>query len=80
MSGAHLACELRATAELVYVRFHGPDREHLYVGGYSDADLDWWAARIGEWRGAGHSVLGYFNNDGEGHAVHDARRLRERLG
>lgn len=80
MSGAHLACELRATAELVYVRFHGPDREHLYAGAYSDADLDWWAARIGEWRGAGHSVLAYFNNDGEGHAVHDARRLRERLG
>ncbi|MGB4779165.1 DUF72 domain-containing protein [Microbacterium sp.] len=80
MSGAGLACELRATARLVYVRFHGPDREHLYAGGYSDADLDWWAARIGEWRAGGHDVLAYFNNDGEGHAVYDARRLRERVG
>lgn len=27
-----------------------------------------------------HRVLGYFNNDGHGHAVHDVRRLRARLG
>lgn len=79
MSGAHLPCELRATAEQVYVRFHGPDRERLYVGGYSDADLDWWADRIREWQAQGHSVLCYFNNDIGGHAVYDARRLRERL-
>lgn len=79
MSGAHLPCELRATADLVYVRFHGPDPERLYVGGYSDDDLDWWAARIGEWRADGHAVACYFNNDGDGHAVHDARRLAERL-
>lgn len=32
------------------------------------------------WHGAGHRVLGYFNNDGHGHAVHDVRRLRARLG
>jgi uncharacterized protein YecE (DUF72 family) len=80
MSGAHMPCELRATSDQVYVRFHGPDPEQLYVGGYSDADIDWWAERISEWRGMGHSVLCYFNNDGGGHAVHDARRLRQRLG
>jgi uncharacterized protein YecE (DUF72 family) len=79
MSGAHLRCELRATAELVYVRFHGPDDDRLYVGSYSDADLDWWAERTDEGRAAGHSVLGYFNNDGEGHAVRDALNLRARL-
>ncbi len=79
MSGAHLPCELRATSDQVYVRFHGPDREHLYAGGYSDADLDWWASRIDEWRRSGRAVLCYFNNDGEGHAVRDARRLRERV-
>jgi uncharacterized protein YecE (DUF72 family) len=79
MSGAHLPCVLRATASTVYVRFHGPDQEHLYAGSYSDADLDWWAERIGEWRGAGHSVVAYFNNDGYGYAVNDARRLGERV-
>ncbi|RZI93237.1 MAG: DUF72 domain-containing protein [Microbacterium sp.] len=79
MSGARMPCELRATSDQVYVRFHGPDPEQLYVGGYSDADLDWWAARIAEWRGMGLSVLCYFNNDGAGHAVHDARRLAARF-
>ncbi|AKT50738.1 DUF72 domain-containing protein [Arsenicicoccus sp. oral taxon 190] len=80
MSGAHLPCVLRATAPLVYVRWHGPSHDHLYAGSYGDADLDWWADRIREWQGAGHRVLGYFNNDGHGHAVHDVRRLRARLG
>jgi len=80
VSGAGMPCVLRATADVVYVRFHGPDPEVLYVGGYSDADLDWWADRIREWQGLGAAVLCHFNNDGEGHAVHDARRLRARLG
>ena len=78
MSGAGLPCVLRATAPFVYVRWHGPDHEHLYAGSYSDDDLDWWADRIREWRGT--DVFGYFNNDGEGHAVRNARRLRELLG
>jgi len=80
MSGAHLPCVLRATAETVYVRLHGPDHEHLYSGSYSDDDLQWWAARITEWRDGGHSVVAYFNNDGEGHAVRNARRLKGILG
>lgn len=79
MSGARLPCELRATSDVVYVRLHGPDDDRLYVGSYSDADLDWWAARIDEWRQSGHAVLCYFNNDGDGNAVRDAQRLRHRL-
>jgi uncharacterized protein YecE (DUF72 family) len=80
MSGAHLPCVLRATAPFVYVRLHGPDQEHLYGGSYSDDALSWWADRVREWEHAGHEVYVYFNNDGHGHAVHDARRLRARLG
>lgn len=76
MSGAHLPCVLRVTAPVVYVRLHGPHREHLYAGSYPDADLAWWAERIREWESTGHEVYAYFNNDGGGHAVHDARRLR----
>lgn len=79
MSGARLPCVLRATAHLVYVRLHGPDHRHLYRGSYSDADLAWWAERIREWEGSGHEVHAYFNNDGEGHAVHNARTLRRLL-
>ena len=44
MSGAGLPCVLRATTDFVYVRMHGPDREHLYAGSYPDADLRWWPA------------------------------------
>lgn len=80
MSGAHLPCVLRATAPVVYVRLHGPDHDHLYAGSYSDGDLRWWADRIREWEGSGHEVYAYFNNDGGGHAVHDARRLQALLG
>ncbi|NUU19762.1 DUF72 domain-containing protein [Cellulomonas humilata] len=80
MSGAHLPCVLRATARTVYVRLHGPDHEHLYGGSYSDDDLRWWADRVREWSAAGHDVLVYFNNDGGGHAVHNARTLRWILG
>ena len=79
MSGARLPCILRATAPLVYVRLHGPDHEHLYAGSYSEDDLRWWADRVREWESAGHSVYAYFNNDGEGHAVRNARTLRRLL-
>ena len=76
MSGAGLPCVLRATAPFVYVRLHGPDREHLYAGSYPDDDLRWWAERVGEWRAQGREVYAYFNNDGHGHAVRNAEALR----
>jgi uncharacterized protein YecE (DUF72 family) len=80
MSGARLPCVLRTTAPFVYVRMHGPDHDHLYAGSYSDADLRWWAERIGEWACSGRDVFVYFNNDGHGHAVRNADRLRELAG
>jgi uncharacterized protein YecE (DUF72 family) len=79
MSGADLPCLLRATAPFVYVRLHGPDRQHLYGGSYSDDDLRWWAARLHEWVQMGKEVFVYFNNDGEGNAVHNAFTLRGML-
>ncbi|WOP18647.1 DUF72 domain-containing protein [Raineyella sp. LH-20] len=79
MSGAQLPCVLRATAETVYVRFHGPDPDRLYVGSYGDDALAGWAQRMAEWRADGHSVVCYFNNDGAGNAVRDARRLRAQV-
>jgi uncharacterized protein YecE (DUF72 family) len=55
---------------------HGPDDAHLYAGSYPDADLRWWADRIGEWARDGRDVYAYFNNDGHGHAVRNAETLR----
>ena len=80
MSGANLPCVLRVTAGFVYVRLHGPDRQHLYAGSYAEADLRWWAERLGEWQSQGLDVFAYFNNDGYGHAVLNARRLKELVG
>ncbi len=80
MSGARLPCVLRATSTTVYVRLHGPDHDHLYGGSYSETDLHWWADRIREWRQGAHDVFVYFNNDGHGHAVSNARRLSTLLG
>ena len=80
MSGAGLPCVLRATAQLVYVRLHGPDASALYAGSYTTDDLHWWADHIREWEQQGRDVLAYFNNDGNGHAVRNARTLRALLG
>ncbi|HEX3874376.1 MAG TPA: DUF72 domain-containing protein [Solirubrobacteraceae bacterium] len=80
MSGANLPCVLRATAPCVYVRLHGPDQDHLYGGSYSDSDLSWWSDRLREWDRAGRDVFVYFNNDGGGNAVRNARTLRRLAG
>jgi uncharacterized protein YecE (DUF72 family) len=76
MSGANLPCILRATADFVYLRLHGPSREYLYGGSYSDDDLRWWADRIREWLSQGRDIYAYFNNDGEGNAVRNAETLK----
>ncbi|MGB3229354.1 MAG: DUF72 domain-containing protein [Mycobacterium sp.] len=80
MSGAGLPCILKATAKFVYVRLHGPDPDALYGGSYSPDDLRWWAERIREWDAQGRDVLAYFNNDGGGNAVRNARDLLDMLG
>ena len=79
MSGANLPCVLRATSEVVYVRWHGPDPDHLSRGSYPEQDLRWWADRILEWVAAGHRVRGSFNNDEDGYAARNALRLTEML-
>ncbi len=80
MSGAGLACTLRATAPFVYVRLHGPDSAHLYGGSYADDDLRWWGDRIDDWSAGGRDVYAYFNNDGGGNAVRNADSLRVMVG
>ncbi len=62
------------TAELVYVRLHGPS-PGPYAGCYSGEQLESWAARVRDWAGAGHRVFVFFDNDQRGYAVENARRL-----
>ena len=68
------------TADFVYVRLHGSTE--LYVSGYSDAELDAWAARVRSWRRRPRAldVYVYFDNDAKVHAPHDAQRLAQRVG
>jgi uncharacterized protein YecE (DUF72 family) len=42
------------TSDFVYVRLHGS--QELYVSGYDDDALDWWAARIRAWASGGSST------------------------
>lgn len=66
------------TADWVYVRLHGAGE--AYRGRYSDEALDEWARQVREWTEEGRDVYVYFNNTaGQGHAPHDAQRLRKRL-
>lgn len=68
---------LHRPASWTYVRFHhGHERED---GCYTDAELETWARRIGQWRRDG-DVYAYFNNDWDAFAVHNAESLAARLG
>jgi uncharacterized protein YecE (DUF72 family) len=66
------------TAKNVYVRFHGPDA--LYASPYSDAMLAYFAGKFRQWVSQGHEVWAYFNNDINGYAPEDAKRLQEMVG
>jgi uncharacterized protein YecE (DUF72 family) len=79
MSGSGLACNPRVTTDIAYVRMHGPDTEALYRGSYSTRQLRTWARRIGRWDADDCDVYVYFNNDASGHAVKNARKLKELL-
>lgn len=65
------------TADFVYVRRHGTAAR--YHGAYTEAMLRADARRIRGWLGDGLDVYVYFNNDGGGAAVRNARRLGELL-
>lgn len=68
------------TAAWTYVRFHGPDAvRDKYHGRYGGRRLGPVARKLRDWMHDGTDVWAYFNNDYEGHAVHDARWLREHL-
>ncbi len=63
------------TAPWVYLRFHGPGPTP-----YGVSRLRSWAQRIHRWRAEGRTVYAYFNNDGGGHALRDARSLMRLCG
>jgi uncharacterized protein YecE (DUF72 family) len=73
------------TGDVVYVRLHGSTE--LYTSGYTDPELDDWAALCSGWLsgetcpdGRPRDVYAYFDNDVKVHAPFNAIGLAERLG
>jgi uncharacterized protein YecE (DUF72 family) len=66
------------TADFVYVRRHGTSARR-YHGSYTEAMLRKDARDVRAWLRDGLDVYIYFNNDFEGHAWHNALRLKKLL-
>jgi uncharacterized protein YecE (DUF72 family) len=67
---------LERTADWTFIRFHRGRRGRN--GQYSDAEVDSWARRFAQWRRR-TEIYAYFNNDWEGYALKNARRLKRAL-
>jgi uncharacterized protein YecE (DUF72 family) len=65
------------TANFFYIRFHGSKR--LFSSSYSDRELKFYAKLIKEKLKRGMNVYAYFNNDAEGRAVENAKKLKSLL-
>jgi uncharacterized protein YecE (DUF72 family) len=72
-AGRYPSCEA-ITADFVYIRLHGSQK--LYASEYSEEELRVWAEKADAWK---KDTFIYFDNDFEGHAVDNAKRLKEIL-
>ncbi|BAZ94424.1 uncharacterized protein FOKN1_2044 [Thiohalobacter thiocyanaticus] len=64
-----------ATADWLYLRYHGIDYSHRYSHQYLTAEAERLADRVRD----GMDLYAYFNNDAAGHAFHNAAQLRRYL-
>jgi len=69
-----ISCPLVATADFVYIRFHGSTG--LYSSCYSNEELADWAKRLTNLAANLKVLYIYFNNDAEAFAVRNAVTLR----
>jgi uncharacterized protein YecE (DUF72 family) len=76
---ARLQTPLEITADFTYVRFHGPGVAK-YRGSYPARTLQEWAERISSWRKDLSAIYLYFNNDIGGHAIENAKTLKQLVG
>jgi uncharacterized protein YecE (DUF72 family) len=73
-AGRYPFCE-EITADFVYIRLHGS--QQLYASQYLEEELRTWAQKVNVWN---RDAFIYFDNDFEGHAVKNAKKLKELLG
>jgi len=67
--------DVRLTTSWTYIRMH----RGTHGFGYHPEELDLWADRMREWTAEGIDAYVYFNNDPDGHAIVDARKLQSLL-
>jgi uncharacterized protein YecE (DUF72 family) len=77
MQGAG-ATDTPNAAPFIYMRRHGSG-EGKYAGRYSPEQIRADASRIAFWHSAGKDVFVYYNNDIGGHALENARQLKQEL-
>ncbi len=77
VSHPHLPETVLATADFLYVRFHGLGAA-LHGYDYGGEELRAWADRLAPHR-AGRTLYAFFNNDREARAVHNAAVFRALL-
>ncbi|MFO7890933.1 MAG: DUF72 domain-containing protein [bacterium] len=56
----------KVTADIVYIRLHGPDA--AYEGKYDSKTLAGWTKAFSTWKKQGKEIFCYFNNDQKGYA------------
>jgi uncharacterized protein YecE (DUF72 family) len=66
------------TTNFLYIRLHGPTFR-AYKGNYNDQKLERWVELISKANEEGRGAYVYFDNDGDGFAPHNAKRLEELL-
>ncbi len=71
---ARRTIEPHESAEFTYLRLHGPTGR--YGGSYDDETLRGYARMLLEFAHRQKILFVYFNNDAEGNAIKDARRLK----
>jgi uncharacterized protein YecE (DUF72 family) len=64
------------TASFSYIRFHGGASRAN--SSYTDKELEQWAAKIKQWLDE-RDVYCYFNNDAQGFAIENAKKIRDYL-
>jgi uncharacterized protein YecE (DUF72 family) len=63
------------TSDVIYIRFHGTTGR--YSGSYPKSQLQDWAKWIKDKSKNARSIYAYFNNDVNGHAIKNAKQLKE---
>ena len=66
---------LNVTADLIYVRLHGPEA-NKYQGSYNEDRLRSWARQIEVWARTQKAIYVYFDNDQAGYAAQNALTLK----